>query len=272
MNFFDEHPVLYPWPEILRETGFYFTYKPREVFWKKEISRLGLKPGKKVLDMGCGEGILLDRLKKDYQIEGFGVDNSYKTIERAKKNSLFQHDFRLAEATTLPFPDLFFDVVISFDTLEHVQDKDQSLAEIGRVLKKHGRLLIYTINKNQAWTWNWLISKLGVDIYQRVDHRPEDFVDPKRLSFRLKSQRIATKRIAYFNAFFSLLADEIIMIFIQALEKSGLNQKKIFGEGRLLLAFLTVFSRFSLPFFNFLDHPWLSKGYANSFMLLGEKE
>ncbi|MGN7169707.1 rhamnan synthesis F family protein [Paenibacillus cellulositrophicus] len=105
--------------------------------------------GKVVLDAACGEGYGSDLLARNAE-EVIGIDISKEAIEWAsehyKRKGL---EFLQNDITTLPFPDNYFDVVVSFETIEHVDSRMQEsfLFEIRRVLKDNGLLIISTPNK-----------------------------------------------------------------------------------------------------------------------------
>lgn len=105
--------------------------------------------GKKVLDAACGEGygshILSEKAK-----EVTGLDISAETVENAnKKYGKDNLSFRAGSVESLPFEDDSFDVVISYETIEHVTGEIQEsfLKEIRRVLKPDGFLIMSTPNK-----------------------------------------------------------------------------------------------------------------------------
>ena len=114
-----------------------------------------IKVGQKILDLGCGNGRLFFSFLKDYGVEYYGIDNSEKLIEIAKKRiSKFQSpifkeflspNFQIADITDLPYQDNFFDLVISIAAFHHLPTKElrlKSLAEVYRVLKPGGYLLM----------------------------------------------------------------------------------------------------------------------------------
>ena len=104
-----------------------------------------IKDGDKILDLGCGNGRLLE-LFKDKDIEYIGVDTSEKLIEIAKKKYP-DGKFQVADALNLPFEDNYFDKVFSIAVLHHIPSKEyrlRFLKEAKRVLRKDG-LLILTV-------------------------------------------------------------------------------------------------------------------------------
>ncbi len=109
---------------------------------------LSLVSGKKVLDVACGEGYgsyLLSNVA--FQVIGLDIDK--KTILHAiKKYNHSNLSFVRGNVLELPFPDGEFDAVISFETIEHLENQDQMLVELKRVMKKDGLLLISTPNKS----------------------------------------------------------------------------------------------------------------------------
>jgi ubiquinone/menaquinone biosynthesis C-methylase UbiE len=95
-----------------------------------------------VLDIGCGNGALLNALS-DRLNSGIGVDESSGIIERARlKNSEISNlRFEIIKGPVLPFPDNSFDVVTSLMSFRYL-DWDPLLAEIKRVTKPGGKFLI----------------------------------------------------------------------------------------------------------------------------------
>ncbi|HWQ40551.1 MAG TPA: class I SAM-dependent methyltransferase [Desulfosporosinus sp.] len=119
--------------ETLRPGGFFLT-------------DLGVKccdflPGARVLDVGCGNGATVERLISLYQLRALGVDPSEKLLEIGKKKNpglnLIQG---LGE--DLPFPLDDMDGVFAECALSVMEDLDQVLKEISRVLKPAGWLVI----------------------------------------------------------------------------------------------------------------------------------
>jgi len=110
----------------------------------------------RVLDIACGSGygskMLADRAE-----EVWGGDISEEAIKIAKEKYSGENvHFRLMDASELPFDNNYFDLVVSFETIEHLKDSEKFVAEIKRVLKPGGRLILSTPDKR-------VTKKLGVE-------------------------------------------------------------------------------------------------------------
>lgn len=102
------------------------------------IDHYGIKPGDKILDVGCGKGFQLYELTQLCPgVEVYGVDVSPYAIDLAKEE--IKDRVQVANATALPFPDNYFDFVFTLNTLHnlHNYDLDKALREIERVGKKN---------------------------------------------------------------------------------------------------------------------------------------
>ncbi|WP_339698754.1 class I SAM-dependent methyltransferase [Algoriphagus aquimarinus] len=106
-----------------------------------------LVANKVVLDIACGEGYGSSLLSKVAD-QVIGVDISETTVNHAKQrynsNNL---SFRVGSADKIPVEDNFFDIVVSFETIEHLENHDEMISEIKRVLKHNGLLIISSPNK-----------------------------------------------------------------------------------------------------------------------------
>ncbi|MFQ5946924.1 MAG: class I SAM-dependent methyltransferase [Anaerolineae bacterium] len=273
-EFFDEKPPLYPWPRLLRRAGLSRLVKPREAMWKRGFDSLNLRPGAQVLDVGCGTGIWLDRLKVAYDIRGFGLDVSPRSIREAKTSSSDTHAFLLGDASQIPFDDASFDAVISLDVLEHVADQDSCLAEMARVLKPGGRLLLWTLNRNQKYTWNWWLERFGIEVYERSAHDPTLLPDVSSVRSQMEEAGISIERLDLFNSFFSLALDEAIMITVSAFQNLDLFERRgrrFEAAGRAFLSITDLTSRVIFGLLIWLEQPWVSRGLSNGFMVLGRR-
>jgi ubiquinone/menaquinone biosynthesis C-methylase UbiE len=108
-----------------------------------------LQPGEAVLDVGCGTGTLALVARQRVGAAGrvSGIDPSAQLLARARRKAArrgLEINFQLGVIEQLPFADQSFDVVLSTLMMHHLPDdlKRQGLAEIARVLKPGGRLLV----------------------------------------------------------------------------------------------------------------------------------
>jgi len=133
--------------------------KPYHVEWlgkykgyEKQIElATNLVKGRKILDIGCGEGIITSKLKGDRVI---GVDISENAIKYAIENYENKRvKFCIASAIDLPFKDNCFDCVSTFEVLEHLtpDNMHKCLSEISRVCELDGRIVISTPNLSSIY-------------------------------------------------------------------------------------------------------------------------
>ncbi|MCD6291513.1 MAG: class I SAM-dependent methyltransferase [Anaerolineae bacterium] len=99
--------------------------------------------GKRVLDVGCGLGMYMRKMRA-FTSDVYGVEID---LERAAEAGRELSLVACAAAEALPFPDGSFDVVLSHEMIEHVQDDRQTVAEAIRVLRPGGRLVLFCPNR-----------------------------------------------------------------------------------------------------------------------------
>lgn len=108
---------------------------------------LDMVRGKSVLDIACGEGYG-SALMADVARTVDGIDVSEEAVRHA--SSIYDRPglrFSRGSATDLEFPDDSFDVVVSFETIEHLAEQMEMLAELRRVLRPSGLLVISSPNR-----------------------------------------------------------------------------------------------------------------------------
>jgi ubiquinone/menaquinone biosynthesis C-methylase UbiE len=121
----------------------------------------GIKAGDRILDVGCGKAFLLhDFTQAVPGVEVAGIDISSYAIENAKEE--VRPFLQVGNATSLPFPDGSFDLVISLNTLHNLPcyDLDRALREIQRVGRKHRYIVVesYRTEEEKANLLYWQLT------------------------------------------------------------------------------------------------------------------
>lgn len=157
-SYWEAHPLCaeaIPHPLGSRE---YFEYYDRlreaneSVEFSARLHEYASFAGKDVLDVGCGNGYVLSRYARA-GARTVGVDLTRAAVELCR--SRFAHmdlpgEFRQANAEALPFPDNTFDCVTSMGVLHHTPNTAAAVAEVFRVLKPGGRLIVMFYHRNSA--------------------------------------------------------------------------------------------------------------------------
>jgi len=116
-----------------------------------------------ILDGGCGTGANLELLQR--YGAAIGVDISDQAIAFCRARGI-ERAF-LASLTELPFPNDCFDLAISFEVICNIADDQCALAEIARVLKPNGRLIVQL----PAYQWLWSQHDVAVGHQRRYSTR-----------------------------------------------------------------------------------------------------
>jgi SAM-dependent methyltransferase len=111
------------------------------------LARVALPPGAEILDAGCGSG----RNMVDLALLGTvtGVEIADVSVARARERGV--GEVVQCSITELPFSDAQFDLAVCFDVVEHVDDHLRALAELYRVVRPGGTLVVTV----PAYQWLW---------------------------------------------------------------------------------------------------------------------
>jgi methionine biosynthesis protein MetW len=102
-----------------------------DTFTLEAIAKL-VPVGSRVLDLGCGDGALLDYLMRSRKCDGYGIEIDDANVQACVKRGVNVIQLNLDEGLTL-FEDSSFDVVLQIDTLQHLRNAEVVLRETARV-------------------------------------------------------------------------------------------------------------------------------------------
>ncbi len=168
--------------------------------WHRYHFVLPMLTGKKVLDVASGEGYG-SALMATTATTVNGVDVSPEAVAHAKAAYATRQNltFTQGSCAKLPFGDAMFDVVVSFETIEHILEQNEFLAEIKRVLKPTGLLIMSSPNRAEYSDARGYSNEFHVKELYRAEF--SDLLKARFQHISWFSQR---------NAFVSLLIPEAI--------------------------------------------------------------
>lgn len=180
----------------LQENHFWFVGR-RRIFFDLLERELGSRPGRRVLEIGCGAGGMLRPLARFGEVHGIDVAGDY--VRACSERQLARMVTGSGDA--LPFADHSFDVVALFDVIEHIPDERRTLAEVRRVLKPGGTAFL------SVPAYQFLFSQ-----NDRVVHHQRRYT-AGHITRRLREAGLAVKRVSYFNTFlFPLIAAAVVTL------------------------------------------------------------
>ncbi len=149
----------------------------------------------KILDIGCGTGNFLNRIKKiNTETELTGIDQSRKMIEIAERK-FKDIKFFSASGDSLPFENDYFDLITIIDAFYYLKNKERVFFECHRVLKQGAHLFIYTPSTDDFF------SKLLIKFIKYFPTEKESghlgFTELKNIAEKY-GFNIAVKKLKYF--------------------------------------------------------------------------
>lgn len=182
-------------------------YHSPEIIQQREELRalLELQAGDRVLDIGCGPGILVSEMAEEVGSTGtiWGIDISETMLDLAQKRCSAKTTVTLksGRAEALPFEDNTFDAAVAVQVYEYVPDIQQALNELFRVLKPGGRAVILDTDWDSL-VWNVHDRARIRTILDQWDDHLADPRLPEKLTYLLKEtgfENVSLKILTFLN-------------------------------------------------------------------------
>jgi len=172
----------------LEETHWWYRGRRRVI--AKVLRRVALQPGAEILDAGCGSGRNMVDLARLGTVTGAEIADV--SVARARDRGV--GEVVQCSITELPFPDAQFDLAVSFDVVEHIEDQLQALSELYRVVRPGGTLVVTV----PAYQWLW-------SEHDVINHHQRRYT---ARTLRAPAAQVGWKQVrtTYFNGFLLPLA------------------------------------------------------------------
>ena len=111
--------------------------------------------GKRVLDVGCGNGYVLERYAR-HGAEVFGIDLTETALGLSRQRfalAALKAEFRPTDGNTIPYPDDHFDIVCAMGVLHHIANPRPMVTEMRRVLRPGGELILMLYHRH-SWKYH----------------------------------------------------------------------------------------------------------------------
>ena len=131
----------------------------------ESIARL-VPHGSRVLDLGCGDGAMLDYLQRHRGCSGYGIEISDANVLACVQRGVDVVQLNLDEGLTL-FDDASFDVVLQLDTLQHLRNAETMLRETARV----GRTGIVSFPNFAHWPNRLSVARWRMPVTRRLPYQ-----------------------------------------------------------------------------------------------------
>jgi SAM-dependent methyltransferase len=125
-------------------------YRGRRRVIRAQLDQLPLPQGARVLDAGCGSGRTLQELVDYGTVQGVELDTEAAEVARSRGHG----EVLVGRLEELPFPEATFDLITCLDVIEHTPDDRATLAELRRVCRPGGWLLVTVPAYQALWSFH----------------------------------------------------------------------------------------------------------------------
>lgn len=177
----------------------------------------------RILDVGCGTGALMKELGVYGEV--FGVDFSSEAVDFCRSRGI--ENIQKGGLENLPYTDNSFDLVLALDVLEHIPDDGKGLAEIYRVLKPDGIVIVFV----PAFKFLWGVTDVISQHYRRYTKI--------EISNKINRVGFVIRYSSYFNFF--LFPFITLTRFVVNFFKINISSENNTGKGLLNSIFYNIF-------------------------------
>lgn len=153
-------------PEVIAVYDRYYSdlgrLRDSDAFYRWVLEKLEPQPGRRLLDVACGEGHLL-HFAREYRLLVTGIDFSRLAIGSARQIAPSSDTF-VADGQKLPFFTHSFDYITNLGSLEHFESPEQGLREMQRVLKPDGLAALVLPNSYYLLDIIWSVWRRGYPV------------------------------------------------------------------------------------------------------------
>ena len=155
----------------------------------------------RVLDIGCGGGILSEQLHKQGAVVT-GIDSSSKSITIAKQHAEEKnYNIKYINKSIFDVTDLdSFDFIVCFEMIEHINKPNELIKKINELSAKKSGLFLSTINRNlKSFVFAKIIAEYILNYVPKGTHQYAKFITPYELSIMLENNNYSSNDISGLN-------------------------------------------------------------------------
>lgn len=196
MNNKNFHKILNSVPPDYYQKG--VRKNPLQRYWHRTKINFALKLLREhnfnsCLEVGCASGYMISEIAKKHPKVKFHAIDAYAEAIKFAKGRYPQIKFTKAEAEKLPFKNNQFDLILCYETIEHVRDPRKAIREMRRVLKKGGHLILAMDSGSLSFQIIWFFwEKTYGKVWQEAHINPYHHSDLKELilqsGFKIKNR------------------------------------------------------------------------------------